>query len=105
MSKRASPTAIGAFVVSALALAMVGIITLGGMQLFKKELPFVMFFDGDVGGLDVGSPLEFRGVKIGKVTKIRLSPAAPISGCTSTSILRSCPKAAGSDRTAKPSRL
>ncbi len=72
MSKRASPTAIGAFVVSALALAMVGIITLGGMQLFKKELPFVMFFDGDVGGLDVGSPLEFRGVKIGKVTKIRL---------------------------------
>lgn len=72
MSKRANPTAIGAFVVGALALAVVGIITLGGMQLFKKELPFVMFFDGDIGGLDVGAPLEIRGVKIGAVTKIRL---------------------------------
>ncbi|HEV2055932.1 MAG TPA: MlaD family protein [Methylomirabilota bacterium] len=72
MSKRANPTAIGAFVVSAVALAVVGIITLGGMQIFKKELPFVMFFDGDLGGLDVGAPVEIRGVKIGAVTKIRL---------------------------------
>jgi paraquat-inducible protein B len=72
MSKRANPTAIGAFVVGALALATVGVITLGGMQLFKKELPFVMFFDGDLGGLDVGAPVEIRGVKIGAVTKIRL---------------------------------
>jgi paraquat-inducible protein B len=72
MSKRANPTAIGAFVVAALALAVIGIITLGGMQLFKKELPFVMFFDGDIGGLDVGAPVEIRGVKIGAVTKIRL---------------------------------
>jgi paraquat-inducible protein B len=72
VSKRANPTAIGAFVVGALALAVAGIITLGGMQIFKKELPFVMFFDGDIGGLDVGAPLEIRGVKIGAVAKIRL---------------------------------
>jgi paraquat-inducible protein B len=72
MSKRANPTAVGAFVVGALALAVAGVITLGGMQLFKKELPFVMFFDGDIGGLDVGAPLEIRGVKIGAVTRIRL---------------------------------
>ena len=72
MSKRANPTAIGAFVVAALALAVVGIVTLGGMQLFKKELPFVMFFEGSLGGLDVGAPVEIRGVKIGTVTRIRL---------------------------------
>lgn len=72
MSKRANPTAIGAFVVAAVALAVVGVITLGGMQIFKTELPFVMFFDGDLGGLDVGAPVEIRGVKIGTVTKIRL---------------------------------
>lgn len=76
MSKRANPTAIGAFVVGALALAVAGIITLGGMQLFKKELPFVMFFDGNIGGLDVGAPVEIRGVKIGTVTKIRLFAGA-----------------------------
>jgi paraquat-inducible protein B len=72
VSKRANPTAIGAFVVGALALAVVGVITLGGMQIFKKELPFVMFFDGSIGGLDVGAPVEIRGVRIGSVTKIRL---------------------------------
>jgi paraquat-inducible protein B len=72
MSKRANPTAIGAFVVSAVALAVVGVVTLGGLQIFKKELPFVMFFDGDLGGLDIGAPVEIRGVKIGAVTKIRL---------------------------------
>jgi phospholipid/cholesterol/gamma-HCH transport system substrate-binding protein len=72
MSKRANPTVIGAFVVGALTLAVIGIITLGGMQLFKKNLPFVMFFEGSIGGLDVGAPVEIRGVKIGAVTKIRL---------------------------------
>ena len=76
MSKRANPTAIGAFVVGALALAVVGVITLGGMQIFKKELPFVMFFDGNIGGLDVGAPVEIRGVKIGTVTKIRIFAGA-----------------------------
>jgi len=72
MSTRANPTAIGAFVVGALALAVVGLVTLGGLQLFKKELPFVLFFEGSLGGLDVGAPVEIRGVKIGTVTRIRL---------------------------------
>jgi paraquat-inducible protein B len=78
MSKRANPTLIGAFVVGALALAVIGIITLGGMELFKKELPFVMFFDGSIGGLDVGAPVEIRGVRIGSVTRIRLFSANKI---------------------------
>jgi paraquat-inducible protein B len=64
--------------VGALALAVIGIITLGGMELFKKELPFVMFFDGSLGGLDVGAPVEIRGVRIGSVTKIRLFAATKI---------------------------
>ncbi len=72
MSRRANPTAIGAFVLGALALAVFGLIVVGGLQFFKRELPFVMFFGGDVGGLDVGAPVEIRGVKIGSVTKIRL---------------------------------
>jgi phospholipid/cholesterol/gamma-HCH transport system substrate-binding protein len=72
MSKRANPTAIGAFVVGALVLVVIGLITLGGLELFKKELPFVMFFDGSIGGLDLGAPVEIRGVRIGAVTKIRL---------------------------------
>jgi len=72
MSKRANPAAVGIFVVVALALVVVGLVTLGGLQLFKKQLTYVMFFDGSVGGLDVGSPVEIRGVKIGTVREIRL---------------------------------
>lgn len=72
MSTRANPTAIGAFVVGAIALAVAGLVILGGLEIFKKELPFVMFFEGSLGGLDVGAPVEIRGVKIGTVTRIRL---------------------------------
>ena len=72
MSKRANPTAVGIFVVVALGLVVMGLVTLGGLQLFRKQLTYVMFFDGSVGGLDVGSPVEIRGVKIGTVKEIRL---------------------------------
>jgi paraquat-inducible protein B len=72
MSARANPTTIGAFIVSAVALAVAGLIVLGGLDIFKRELPFVMFFGGDLGGLDVGAPVQIRGVRIGTVTKIRL---------------------------------
>ena len=72
MSARANPTTIGAFIVSAVALAVAGLIVLGGLNIFKRELPFVMFFDGDLGGLDIGAPVEIRGVRIGAVTKVRL---------------------------------
>ena len=61
MSKRANPTAVGAFVVVALALAVIGLVTLGGLQIFRKELHYVMFFDGSLGGLDVGLPSRSAG--------------------------------------------
>jgi paraquat-inducible protein B len=72
VSTRANPTAIGAFVVGAIVLAVAGLVILGGLQIFKKELPFVLFFEGSLGGLDIGAPVEIRGVKIGTVTRIRL---------------------------------
>jgi hypothetical protein len=50
VSTRANPTAIGAFVVGAIALAVAGLVVLGGLQIFKKELPFVMFFEGSLSG-------------------------------------------------------
>ena len=80
MSKRANPTAVGAFVVVALALAVIGLVTLGGLQIFRKELHYVMFFDGSLGGLDVGAPVEIRGVKIGTVSRIRLFSGNPKIG-------------------------
>jgi len=73
MSKRANPTVIGAFVLVAVALVVTGILALGGLQLFREELTLVAFFDGDVAGLSVGSPLLFRGAQIGEVSRIQIA--------------------------------
>ena len=63
-------TAIGAFVVGAVVLAVVGIILFGGGKMFSKTNRFVMFFEGSVKGLNIGAPVTFRGVKIGSVVDI-----------------------------------
>lgn len=72
MSKRANPTMIGAFVLGALAIAVIGILALGGRAWFARPVTCVMAFDGSVAGLSVGAPVAFRGVQLGTVTHIQL---------------------------------
>ena len=72
MSKRASPTVIGAFVVGAVVLAIVAVGVLGSGRFFRKVYPAVLFFEGDVNGLRVGAPVKFKGIPLGEVTSIRL---------------------------------
>ena len=71
MSRRANPVAIGAFVVGAVALAVIGLILFGSFHLFDRPVKVVMFFDESVAGLSLGAPVAFRGVKLGEVTAIR----------------------------------
>src|SRR5262249_26962746 len=70
MASQARKTLIGTFVVGAVALAAAGITIFGSGRFFQKRLTFVMFFSGSIAGLSVGSPVEFRGVRAGQVTKI-----------------------------------
>ncbi len=72
MSKKANKTAIGGFVVGALALIVVGVLIFGSGKFLTKTQTYVMYFEGSVRGLNVGAPLVFRGVKIGSVTRIQL---------------------------------
>ena len=72
MSQKASPTAIGAFVLGALALIVTGLLTFGSGQFFKKTHNYVLYFKGNAKGLNVGAPVSFRGVKIGTVRNIEL---------------------------------
>lgn len=73
MSERANPRVIGAFVVGAIALAVVGIVALGSGRWFRKPSDFVLYFSGSVNGLRVDAPVKFRGVEIGSVKDIMLS--------------------------------
>lgn len=72
MSKKANKAVIGAFIVGAVFLFIVGLAVLGSGKLFKRTNKYVLFFDDSVQGLAVGAPVTFKGVKIGTVKDIRL---------------------------------
>lgn len=73
MSKSANKTLIGAFVVGAVALLLLAIAVFGSGKLFQTTSRYVLFFDGSINGLSVGSPVMFRGVPVGRVTEIHLT--------------------------------
>jgi len=76
MSKPASKTLIGVFVLGALVLAVIALVIFGSGKFFERRITYVMYFDGSVKGLNIGSPVVFRGVKIGSVKDIELKADA-----------------------------
>jgi len=73
MGMKPSKTLIGAFVLGAIALSVLGLMTFGAGRYFSKQPTYVMFFDGSVKGLNLGAPVVFKGVKVGTVSDISLS--------------------------------
>ncbi len=41
-------------------------------QAYTQKINFVLFFDGSVRGLTIGAPVEFKGIRVGKVVDLRL---------------------------------
>jgi paraquat-inducible protein B len=72
MSKKASKTLIGGFVLGAVALMLAGVFVFGSGKFFRNTFKYVMFFQGSIKGLNIGAPVMFQGVKIGSVTEISL---------------------------------
>ena len=72
MSKKVSTTVIGGFVISAIALLITAVVLFGSGSFWKQTQPYVLYFEGSVKGLGVGSPVMFRGVQIGTVKSIVL---------------------------------
>jgi paraquat-inducible protein B len=68
--KRANPTAIGLFLVIGLAFAVGGVILFSSGTLFHPLVKEILYFDGSLKGLEVGAPVKFRGVTIGKVEQV-----------------------------------
>ena len=73
MSKKANPTLIGGFVLIALTISIVAIIVLGQIQLRDQRFRCVAYFTGSLYGLDVGAPVTFRGVNIGRVSEVQIN--------------------------------
>ncbi len=72
MKQPLSPTLVGVFVVGALALLVLGVLTFGAGTWLGSGSRYVMYFSGSVNGLDLGAPVKFRGVNVGKVAAIEL---------------------------------
>lgn len=73
MSKATNKTLVGAFVVGALGLLIAALMVFGSGRFFRSSYEFVLFFDGSISGLKVGSPVVFRGVPVGQVSRILLT--------------------------------
>jgi paraquat-inducible protein B len=77
MSRRANPTLIGSFVLGAVLLAVLGAALFSSDHLFARKFKAVMYFTGNVAGLNVGAPVNFRGVRVGTVTSVKLISHGP----------------------------
>jgi len=73
MATKMRTTAIGIFVLAGCCLAVVLIVAFGGKNIFASMLEYRLYFDKSVKGLSIGSPVMFRGVRVGQVSDVRLS--------------------------------
>lgn len=72
MSQKANPTLIGVFVLGAVVIAIGAIVFFGSSNLFAKKQEYLTYFNQSVNGLGIGSNVKYKGVTIGKVTKVQL---------------------------------
>lgn len=71
-SERARNLRVGIFMFVGIFAIGTCAVMLGGQDYFAERLRFESYFDESVTGLEVGSPVKFRGVKIGEVISIGL---------------------------------
>jgi paraquat-inducible protein B len=72
MSGQKNKAAIGAFVLGAIVLLVIGVVVFGSGKFMADTEKYVVYFEGSVKGLNEGSPVIFRGVKVGSVTEIHI---------------------------------
>lgn len=72
MKTKVSPTVVGAFVIGAFALGITALLSFGSINLFSKPQRFMVYFDETIHGLDLGSPVKLRGVRVGRVVDLNV---------------------------------
>jgi ABC-type transporter Mla subunit MlaD len=64
---------LGLFALCGLAILILGIVAFGARGYFEQTSLYETYIAGDVTGLTVGSAVDLRGVRVGKVTRISFS--------------------------------
>ena len=65
---------LGLFVVVAIAAAVAVTFWIGAQRFKRESFKAISYFDESVQGLDVGSPVKWRGVTVGTVAEITVAP-------------------------------
>ena len=65
---------LGIFLVMSALVTVVVLTTFGGLALFSRDVPYFVDVPGGVGGLEKGSPVQLRGVRVGTVAAFDLYP-------------------------------
>ena len=74
METRAGYIAVGGFVIVLAAAALGFILWLTGSAAGDRPVPYLVYFEGSVTGLQEGGTVRYRGVPVGTVTDIRIDP-------------------------------
>jgi paraquat-inducible protein B len=72
MKTKVNPAIVGAFVIGALVLGFVSLLMFGGLNFFAHPERFVVYFHESIHGLDLGSPVQLRGVRVGRVVDLNV---------------------------------
>jgi len=72
MKPKLGPAVVGAFVIGAFVLLLIAILAFGGVSFFSRPQRFVVYFDESIHGLDLGSPVKLRGVRVGRVVDLNV---------------------------------
>jgi paraquat-inducible protein B len=69
---KVSPAIVGAFVIGAFAIGMIALLSFGSFHFFDKPQRFIVYFSESTHGLDIGSPVKLRGVRVGRVVAVSI---------------------------------
>jgi paraquat-inducible protein B len=87
VSRSISPKIIGAFVTASIAIFVMLILFFGSAKLFSQSIRYILFFEHSVNGLDVGSPVKFKGVPVGVVERILIRVEGQSKDSTSIPVI------------------
>lgn len=74
METRAHYVAVGAFVLTVIILAFIGILWIGRVEFSEVAKHYYIFFRGSVAGLGKGSAVQYNGIPVGRVVDVRVDP-------------------------------
>jgi paraquat-inducible protein B len=72
MSKKINTTSIGLFIVTGVALGVIGLLLFSSSKMFTKTREVIVYFNESLNGLSQGAPVKYRGVTIGSVKRVMI---------------------------------